>query len=273
MCLCGINLITETRADLIKVMSMKNNALAALLGGASLPGALKGMDDPKNVDIPADGVTIPEQFKLLLNRFDKNGDGKLTAAEIDAMPDRLKERVKEYIRNNSKASPDVTLPDAKGEKHSRTEWKDKKAVVLFFIANECPVSNGYAPEYTRLAKAFGERGVAVYGVQSDPDVSAKDQLEHAREYGLAFPILMDPKQILAKMTGAKVTPEAVVLTSEGKVLYRGRIDDRVTEDGKRRDEARVHDLRDAVDAVLAGKAPPVVETKAYGCPLPSPRKD
>jgi peroxiredoxin len=169
--------------------------------------------------------------------------------------------------------PDFSLSDAGGVKHTAAEWKDRKAVVLFFIAKECPISNGYAPEYSRLAKAFGERGVNLFGVQSDPEVTAAEQLEHAKEYGLAFPILMDPHQVLAKAAGIHVTPEAVLLAPDGKVHYRGRIDDRITEDGKRRDEPRIRDLQDALEAVLAGKTPPVAETKAFGCPLPRPRPD
>jgi peroxiredoxin len=169
--------------------------------------------------------------------------------------------------------PDFSLADAGGGQHSRAEWKDRKAVVLFFLATECPISNGYAPEYVRLAKAFGERGVAFLGVQSDPDVTAADQVKHAQEYGLTFSILMDSRQVLAKATGARVTPEAVLLAPDGKVLYRGRIDDRITEDGKRRDEPRVRDLQNALEAVLAGKTPPAAETKAFGCPLPRPRPD
>src|SRR5262245_23180940 len=86
--------------------------------------------------------------------------------------------------------PDFLLAYAGGGQHTRAEWKDRKAVVLFFLATECPISNGYAPEYVRLAKAFGERGVAFLGVQSDPDVTAADQVKHAKEYGLPFPILM-----------------------------------------------------------------------------------
>ncbi len=60
-------------------------------------------------------------------------------------------------------------------------------------------------------------------------------------------------------------------TGAGKVLYRGRLDDRYSLDGKRRDEPREHDLQEALEAVLAGREPTVRETKAYGCPLPKPK--
>ena len=140
--------------------------------------------------------------------------------------------------------------------------------MLLFLATECPVSNGYAPEYVRLAKEFGERGVLFWECIPIPDLTAEVATQHGKEYGLTFALLLDPQQELARATGVRVTPEAVVLTPAGRVPYRGRIDDRDAEDGKRRDEPRVRDLHDAIEAVLADKAPPVAETRAFGCPLP-----
>jgi peroxiredoxin len=165
---------------------------------------------------------------------------------------------------------DFSLPGTDGKQHSLTEWKDQKAVVLIFLGTECPVSNSYAPEYTRLEKAFRETGVRFFGVHPDPDVTAQAAADHAKEYHLTFSILLDPTQVLAKQTGVAVTPEAVVLSPKGQVLYRGRIDDRYQLDGKRKDEAQTKDLEAALAAVVAGKTPPTRETKAYGCPLPPP---
>ena len=131
------------------------------------------------------------------------------------------------------------------------------------------MSNYYSPDFSRIAKTYADRGVLVYGVHCDPGVSAADAAQHAHEYGLKFPLLLDPQQKLAAAVGARTTPEAFVLTPEGKVIYRGRIDDRYSLNGKRRDEPTRHDLEDAIDAALAGKTPEVQETKAFGCPLPT----
>jgi peroxiredoxin len=162
--------------------------------------------------------------------------------------------------------------DCKGGRHTPKEWRGHKAVVVFFLNTECPVSNHYAPEMARLARDYADKGVLFWGAHPDPELSAADAARHAREYGLTFLILLDPGQRLAARTGVKVTPEVALLSPEGKVLYRGRIDDRYTPDGKRRDEPSAHDLEDAIKAVLAGKTPPVAETKAFGCPLPKVRK-
>jgi peroxiredoxin len=167
---------------------------------------------------------------------------------------------------------DFALPDAEGRQHTAAEWKGQKAVVLLFLGTECPVSNGYAPVFTRLEKAFAPRGVRFYGVHADPDVTAETAAKHAAEYGLRFPVLLDPAQRVVRQAGVAIMPTAVVVSPAGQVLYRGRIDDRYSPEGKRREEPTSHDLEAALSAVVAGKAPPVAETKPFGCPLPPPAK-
>jgi peroxiredoxin len=167
---------------------------------------------------------------------------------------------------------DFALADVKGQRHTAADWKDKSAVVLLFVATECPVSNYYASEYVRLAKAFAEKGVLFYGVHPDPDVTTTDAAKHADEYRLPFPVLVDPTHAVTAQTGVRVVPEAVVLSAAGRILYRGRIDDRYNANGVRREVVTRHDLEDALTAVVAGKSPPVAETRAYGCPLPRPAK-
>jgi peroxiredoxin len=163
---------------------------------------------------------------------------------------------------------DFDVKDVRGVRHAASEWAGQKAVVLFFLGTECPVSNGYAPEMARLAKAYGREGVAVWGVHPDPDVTPEAALRHAREYALDFPIFLDPRQTLTRQAGVRVTPEAAVLSPSGVVLYRGRIDDRYSLSGKRRREPSTRDLEDALRAALAGHAVAVPRTRAYGCPLP-----
>ena len=162
---------------------------------------------------------------------------------------------------------EFALKDAHGSLHTRAEWTGRPAIVLFFIATECPVSNGYAPEMTRLAKSFGPRGIVFRGINADPDVTAAAAAAHAEEYGLPFPILLDPDQRIAGQAGVGVTPEAVILLPDGQVVYRGRIDDRYSPDGRHRPEAVVHELEDAIKAVLRDEMPVVAQTKPFGCPL------
>ncbi len=169
--------------------------------------------------------------------------------------------------------PPFELLDAAGHAHTRDEWKGAKAVVLFFVGVECPVSNFYAPEMTRVEEAYRDRGASFYMIYSEPGVTAEEAAKHDEEYRLAMPALLDPRQALARAADVKRVLTAVVVTAEGQVVYRGRIDDRFAMDGKRREEATTHDLRDAIDAALAGKEPATAETEVFGCPLARPQDE
>jgi hypothetical protein len=135
--------------------------------------------------------------------------------------------------------------------------------VRFFVGTECPVSNFYAAEMRRLAEIWGPRGVAFQAVYPEPGIGAADALRHADRYGLPFPVVMDVERVIAAECGVTRVPTAVI---DG--AYRGRIDDRFSPDGRRRDEPRTHDLEDALSALAEGRAPAVRETPVFGCPLP-----
>jgi hypothetical protein len=160
------------------------------------------------------------------------------------------------------------LDDTKGAVHNSDEWLRARAIVLFFITPDCPISQGYVPEMNRIAQTYSPKGVHAYAVQSDLGATPADVRRHVDEYGYRFPVLLDPDQRLMMHTGAGITPEAVLMTPDGKVLYRGRIDDRIVSLGTRRPEATEHDLRDALDAVLAGRAVARARTTAFGCIIP-----
>lgn len=160
------------------------------------------------------------------------------------------------------------LADAQGATHTERDWNGAKAVVILFLATDCPISNAYAPAMSRLEKEFGPQGVRFLGVHCDTDVTAAIAARHAADYRLPFPVLLDPEQVLARPAGVAVTPEAVVVLPGGEIAYRGRIDDRYATPGKRREQATTHDLIAAIAAVLAGKRPSPATTKATGCPLP-----
>jgi peroxiredoxin len=160
------------------------------------------------------------------------------------------------------------LASVQGEPVTLDSWKNHQAVLLLFLNTECPVSNSYAPLMTRLAERYRTRGVGCYGVHCDPALSAAEAQQHANEYTLDLPLVLDPQQTLAQAAGVRIAPTAIVASPTGKVLYRGRLDNRYDISGKRRDAATVHDLENALDAVLRGEQPAVAETETFGCPLP-----
>jgi thiol-disulfide isomerase/thioredoxin len=144
------------------------------------------------------------------------------------------------------------------------------ANVIFFVATDCPVSNSYAPEIQRICKDYGPRGVGCALIYEDLDLPGlhleASVRRHLQEYRYDdIPAAIDTSRAIAKRAKASVTPEAVVVDRAGKVRYRGRIDNFYAALGKPRREVTEHDVRDALDAVLAGRSVSKPETEALGC--------
>ena len=164
-------------------------------------------------------------------------------------------------------TPAFSLTDVDGQLHTLADWKGKRAIVLVFVTTDCPLSNSYVPELNRLQQTYASQGVVFYAVQGDATVADEDVRRHVKDFAYIFPYLLDPRESLAAFTGASSTPEAAVLSSTGELLYRGRIDNRLEDFGKQRVQITEHDLKDALDAVLAGKPVPHPRTKALGCAI------
>lgn len=159
----------------------------------------------------------------------------------------------------------ISLVDTRGVLQRPLEPANKAATVLFFVLPDCPISNAYAPEIQRIATEYGAKNVASYIVYVDRDLTVADAQKHALDYGWTSPVVCDKRGELVKMTGVRVAPEVAVLGPDGKLRYRGRIDNLYADYGKRRAQPTERDLRDALDAVLAGKPAPKETTKAIGC--------
>jgi len=140
-----------------------------------------------------------------------------------------------------------------------------KAIVYVFTSTECPVSNRYAPEIRRIEQAFAPRGVLFRLVYPSRFETADAVREHMTAFAYGkLEAVRDPALALVGFTGASITPEVAVIV-DGKMVYRGRIDDRFVELGVERPKPTVHDLLDALTAVFDGR--PVVQprTQAVGC--------
>ena len=140
-----------------------------------------------------------------------------------------------------------------------------KAIVFLYVSVECPISNRYAPEIRRLHDTFAARGLVFRIVYPNPAESPAMIRAHLKDYSLPAVALRDPKQELAKFTGATITPEAAVYDAQGKRLYLGRIDDRYVNLGLQRPAATEHDLEDALVNMLAGRAVRHATAPAVGC--------
>jgi len=163
---------------------------------------------------------------------------------------------------------DFTLRDATGKTYTAADLRQDKATVLLFVATDCPNANTYAPVLARLYREFSSRGVLFFNVYSDPDETDATVKQHDADYQVPFPALLDPHQTLARLTGARSTPEAVILSPSGQTLYRGRVDNRFADIGKTRFNPSKEDLREALEAVLEGKPVAVPVTRVIGCAIP-----
>ena len=157
------------------------------------------------------------------------------------------------------------LTDVKGKQHAPFKSDKTKAVVFVFMLRDCPVSNVYAPELTRIHKEYSAKGVALYLVHPDRDTNAKSAIAHAKEYKLIAPVVLDHDHKLTRLAEAEVTPEAAVFDAKGRLVYRGRIDNLYAGFGKKRFKPTKRDLRDTLDAMLTGKRLSRRTTEAVGC--------
>ena len=169
--------------------------------------------------------------------------------------------------SDSDSAP-ARFADLQGAEWSPLEVDDATAHVLLFVTTDCPIANSYAPEIHAIVEDYRGQPVRFFVVHVDPDVTADQARAHARDYDLPGPILRDPRHQLVQHLGIRTTPEAALLGASGALVYRGRIDNWWGDLGRKRPRATRHDLRDALDAVLAGRFVQLPFTRAIGCDLP-----
>ena len=157
---------------------------------------------------------------------------------------------------------DFKLPDADGAQHTLNSLKGKNGAVLIFIATRCPVSNGYNERMEKLAQDYQSKGINVIGINSNSTEPASEVKSHAAEKHLTFAILKDDGNKIADRFGANHTPEAYVIDASGKLVYHGRIDN-----SQKIEAITSNDLREALDAVLAGKPIQKTTSVAFGCSI------
>jgi AhpC/TSA family len=166
-------------------------------------------------------------------------------------------------QRKEKVSTHPKIKDIQGRELSPFQPDGSRASVFIFLMKDCPISNRYAPEIKRLAGDYQEKGIRFFLVYVD---DAKDLDKHLVEYGLAdLPAIIDERRLLVNATGVQTTPECAVVGNDGEILYRGRIDNLYAALGKPRRQITEHDLRDTLDAIIAGRQIRTPRTTAIGC--------
>ncbi len=183
-----------------------------------------------------------------------------------------------WVGANAAAEP-IAVPwaDMRDVGGKSISLADAKWKVVCFLGAECPLARLYGSRLENLANEFSDRDVQVVGINSNPQDSVADVKRYCEEHELSFSIIKDLDQSLARQFRATRTPEVFVLDAAGRIHYQGRIDDQY-EPGISRAELTAHDLRNAIEALVAGRPVPRAKTDAVGCLItivsqPSPPDD
>ena len=163
-------------------------------------------------------------------------------------------------------APDFDLPGVDGKQYSLASFSAAKLLVVAFTCNHCPYVIGCEDRMNRFFADYSGRGVGMVAINSNeteghPTDSFEHMVKRAKDKAFGFAYLRDETQEVALAYGALRTPHFYLFDQERKLRYTGRMDDNPRNAG----QEKTHELRDAVEALLAGKEPVVVVTNPIGC--------
>ena len=164
--------------------------------------------------------------------------------------------------------PDFLLPSVDGKTFARDDFRDAKALVVMFICNHCPYVQAVEDRIIQLHRDYASRGVQLVGICSNdptdyPDDRPERLLSRWREKRYGFPYLIDEPQDVARTFHAVCTPDIFVFDGKRRLAYHGRIDDNWKEPAK----VQRQEMREALDALLAGHRPAHEQTQSIGCSI------
>lgn len=171
-------------------------------------------------------------------------------------------------------APDFALRAvATGKTMTLADFAEARALVVVFLSAHCPYVVHVRPELARLHADYATQGVAFVGITANniaqyPQDAPAPTAAMARAAGITFPILYDDEQVVARAYDAACTPDFYVFDAQRRLAYRGQLDDSRpmrAADRPARGTLNGADLRAALDAVLAGKAPSAEQKPSIGC--------
>lgn len=179
-------------------------------------------------------------------------------------------------------APDFELPGVDGKKHRLQDFDKYPFLVIAFISNHCAISQFNEGRLKAIAANYEPKGAALVAIApnderalrlnelgySDLSDSFAEMKLRARDRQFNFPYLYaGNRPEISMQYGPVVTPHTFVFDRERRLRYVGRIDN-----GEREEQATVHNLRDALDALLAGREVAVPKTRPFGCSIKWPDK-
>lgn len=160
------------------------------------------------------------------------------------------------------------LPGANGNKYSSSDFRQTPVVVIVFSCNHCPYVRAYEGRMIKLQEDYAEKGVKIVAINSNDSVNYPEDdfpsmVKRFHDMKFNYIYVRDEKQTVAEAFGATHTPQFFIFDRERKLRYKGKMDD----NWQNPDAVKENYLRDALDAVLAGKNVPRPETYSIGCTI------
>lgn len=164
------------------------------------------------------------------------------------------------------SAPDFSLPGTDGQNHSLESFSEFPILVVVFSCNHCPYVVGSEERMIAFARDYLPQGVGFVAINSNSQNTYADDdfahmVERARERNFPFAYLRDESQEVALAYGALRTPHYFVFDRNRRLVYTGRMDDNPRTPGAE----TTHELRDAVEDLLAGHPVRVPLTNPIGC--------
>lgn len=165
-------------------------------------------------------------------------------------------------------APSFILPEVvSGRTISSDIFRHKKAFLVIFLCRHCPYVKHVQKELARIGRDYKEKDVGVVAISSNDAASYPDDAppllkEFAQREGFDFPLCYDETQETAKAYTAACTPDFFLFNGEGKLAYRGQLDNSRPGNGI---PVTGSDLRGALDAVLKGDRVPADQKPSSGC--------
>jgi len=161
-----------------------------------------------------------------------------------------------------------SLPGTDGNTYSDTDFKDRKVLIIMFICNHCPYVKAVRDRLIDLQESYDNKEVQFIGINANdannyPNDSPEAMKIAVEEFGINFPYLFDASQATAKAYQAQCTPDIYVFDDDRKLAYHGRIDDNPQEP----DKVTKQELKQAIDALLAGERPSADQKPTMGCSI------
>lgn len=173
--------------------------------------------------------------------------------------------------------PDFKLRGVDERDYTPQDFADAKLLVVVFTSNHCPTAQLYENRLKQIVADYTPRDVAFLAINpnhqnavrldemawTDLDDTFEAMKIRARDHAFNFPYTDDGEtQVVTEKFGAVATPHVFIFDQQRKLRFQGRIDD-----SERESLVKQKTTRDALDALLAGRQPPVATTKVFGCSI------